>query len=200
MAATTAPPSMMESRPAAVAVRAAAATVACSGCGTAASTRMPAPSPTASLSACTCCGVAGTPASSSVIRPLTWWVKTAPSTATPPATPTWRSVLTAPVAIPARDASTLASAACEVAAWEAPRPTPAMTNPASSAVQCELPSSRPTSAIPIATRARLPPSMNRAGTRSANRAATGAATNAATVSGRNRRPPWSGLYPSVLMT
>jgi hypothetical protein len=50
----------------------------------------------------------------------------------------WRIVFTAPVAMPARELSTVARAACDVAALAAPSPMPAMMKPASSAVTARV--------------------------------------------------------------
>ena len=150
--------------------------------------RVPAPEPTALASAWACPGVTGAPRRWLVISAETRCWKSAPSTATPAATPIWRIVFTAPVAMPARELSTVARAACDVDALAAPSPTPAMMKPASSAVHRESPLRWAAIHMPTAARARLPPTVNRGGTRSASRATIGAAAKEATVSGRTGPP------------
>ena len=97
-----------------------------------------------------------------------------------------------PEAMPARRGSTTDTAVDASGALTKPMPTPAMTKPGSSFVQCEP------GVIPCIVRSAIPisdmptPKRMRTGMRVDRRPAIGAATNETSESGRKRSPACSG--------
>src|SRR5262249_56008743 len=97
--------------------------------GTAAAARVPAPEATAAASRPAALGESGRPARACRVAVVTREAYRAPSTATPVAVPTWRSVFTRPAAIPAWAGSTADSAAEARPVEVTPSPIPARMNP-----------------------------------------------------------------------
>ena len=117
---------------------------------------------------------------------------TAPSAATPTATPVRRQALLMPEAMPVREGSTARSAAWAIAGLARPMPIPETIRPGRSAVQLELGVRPYISTRAIATSARPPASSQRSEAPGASFCFSSGTTNTKTVSGRKRRPAPSG--------
>ena len=115
----------------------------------------------------------------------------------PVAIPSWRKVLLIPDAIPARSCRTVETAVDASGAFDHPDPDAADMKPGSRVVQSEPTLMRLISHIAIAFSASPAPSRIRIGMRVDSRPAIGAATNETRLSGRKRRPVWSGESPRM---
>ena len=137
-------------------------------------------------------GGAGRPARACRVAVVTREAYRAPSTATPVAVPTWRSVFTRPAAIPAWAGSTAASAAEARPVEVMPRPIPARMKPGSSTSQVDVAVRWAIEASPAAAAAMATPSSTRIATLPISRPVSRATVKEARVSGRNRSPAWTG--------